>query len=117
MDAGSLSDGSYTFSIASRFVRDLTGNALDGNLDGRPLDDRTTAFHRLFGDGDGDGDVDNTDFVAFRLAFGNGPSIFDADGDGDTDNADFVAFRGRFGTTLPLGVATLKQLLSFALPA
>ena len=60
-----------------------------------------TNIFRLYGDADGDGDVDNTDFVAFRTAFGNGPSIFDADGDGDTDNADFVAFRSRFGTTLP----------------
>ena len=86
------------------FALDLhgtTGLALDGNGNGLPGDDYTANFHRLYGDADGDADVDITDFVAFRAAFGNGPSIFDNDNDGDTDNADFVAFRGRFGTTLP----------------
>ena len=60
----------------------------------------TNKLFRLFGDADGDGDVDNGDFIAFRTAFGNGPSIFDADGDGDTDNADFGTFRMRFGASI-----------------
>ena len=63
--------------------------------------DQLVNFHRLFGDADGDRDVDISDFTAFRLAFGNGASIFDADGDGDTDVADFTAFRTRFGSMLP----------------
>ena len=84
-----------------------SGAALDGDGNGTAGDNYVlvssgaTGVFRLFGDADGDGDVDNSDFTAFRTAFGTGPSIFDSDGDGDTDNADFTAFRSRFGTTLP----------------
>lgn len=93
LQGGSLVDGNYFVKITGNLVLDTQGRSMAA--------DQTVNFHRLFGDADGDRDVDNADFSAFRLVFGNGPSIFDADGDGDTDNADFTTFRTSFGTTLP----------------
>jgi len=97
--AKSLIDGKYTLTLNANQIKSAaTGQFLDGNGDFTTGDNQSLNFHRLFGDSDGDTDVDNSDFVAFRSAFGAGPSpVFDSDGDGDVDNADFVAFRARFG--------------------
>ena len=110
VDFKSVSNGRYILMIDANTVSGIDGK-LDGNGDGASGDNyilasstapnAPTNIWRLFGDSDGDNDVDVTDFSRFRLAFGNGPSIFDLDGDDDTDVSDFVAFRSRFGTALP----------------
>jgi hypothetical protein len=49
---------------------------------------------------DGSGTVNQTDFIAFRNAFNNGPSAaFDYDGDGQVNQNDFIQFRNRFNLT------------------
>jgi len=52
------------------------------------------------GDSNGDGLVSATDFNAFRLAYGTGPSIFGFNSDGQTNAADFMAFFDRYGVIL-----------------
>jgi len=103
VDFGSLADGRYTLSVSAALVLDPSLQPLDGNGDGTAGDNYTfvgsptNGLFRLFGDADGNGIVDQTDFIAFRLAFNNGPSnIFDFNGDGHTDQVDIIQFRNRF---------------------
>ncbi|MCG8653270.1 MAG: Ig-like domain-containing protein [Pirellulales bacterium] len=104
--SGSLLDGNYTLITRSDRIRDLSGNALDGNRDGVSGGNAVDEFYRLFGDADGDRDVDLFDFAAFRASFlrTSGDPMwnraFDFDGDDDVDLFDFAAFRSRFRTQL-----------------
>lgn len=90
---GSLADGAYTLSVLGDQLRDNFGRYVDGDGNGVPRGDFVTNFNRLYGDSNGDTHVDIVDFVAFRGALGNGPSIFDNDGDGNTDLLDLLDFR------------------------
>jgi hypothetical protein len=97
----SLADGRYLLTIVANHV-DSSNGTLDGNgnmiSDGSPTDNKTAAFHRLFGDANGDGAVTAVDFNAFRLAYGQpGASIFDFNGDNNVSAADFNEFRLRYG--------------------
>jgi hypothetical protein len=100
---GSLADGSYTLAIHADWVRDASGQELDGDGDGIAGGDRTEAFFRLFGDSDGDRDVDRLDRDLFRSALGKSIGdagylwFFDFDGDGDVDGLDNGEFNRRFG--------------------
>jgi hypothetical protein len=92
---GSLSDGIFTVTIHAANVTDASNNTLAGG-------DKTTTFHRLFGDINGSKNVNNTDFGNFRNAFntttGNAAYVnaFDSNNDGVINNADFGQFRNRF---------------------
>lgn len=100
----SLQDGSYKLTIFADKVSG-TGGTLDGDGDGisegNPIDNKSLALHRLFGDADGNGSVTAADFNAFRLVYGTtGPSIFDFNGDNSVSATDFNQFRTRYGVTL-----------------
>ena len=97
----SLADGRYLLTIIADNIS-TTAGTLDGNgnmmSEGSPADNKTMAFHRLFGDADGNGAVNATDFAQFRTVFGlGGPSIFDFNNDNMTNATDFAQFRARFG--------------------
>jgi hypothetical protein len=98
----SLQDGKYRLTINANKVQGA-GGFLDGNknmiYDGVPTDNVVENFHRLFGDNNGDGQVTAIDFNAFRLAYNDGPSIFDFNADGNTTAIDFNEFRLRYGLT------------------
>jgi hypothetical protein len=100
--AGSLPDGQYLLTIFADKVMGSSGT-LDGNgngiAEGSPTDNRTSAFHRLFGDGNGDGNVISSDFAQFRSVFGVAGPTFDFDGNGVVNSNDFAEFRKRFGLT------------------
>jgi len=99
--AGSLADGKYLLTISADNVTGSGGSKFDGNgngiAEGSPTDNRTSAFHRLFGDGTGDGNVNSTDFALFRTVFGVAGPNFDFDGSGVVNSNDFAEFRKRFG--------------------
>lgn len=103
---GSLADGNYTLTIHGDRILDRGGRAVDGDLNGTPGGDHTTAFYRLFGDSDGDRDVDDEDSAAFASTFGLSAGdrgflpYFDYDGDGRIDPQDRNQFRRRLGTVL-----------------
>lgn len=104
LDPGSsLPDGKYLFTIVADKIAGV-GGTLDGDGDavaeGSPTDNKTLAFHRLFGDADGNGAVNSSDFATFRSFFGLGASIFDFNNDNQTNSNDFAEFRKRFGITL-----------------
>jgi subtilisin-like proprotein convertase family protein len=98
--AHTLADGNYLLTIPAPAVRNLAGMSLDGDGDGVAGGNFVTTFHRLFGDANGDRTITAMDFHQFRLALGQGPSIFDFDNDGLTSAADFNAFRWRYGVFL-----------------
>ncbi len=79
---GALPDDKYTLELSS-------------SLCGVPF----TYNQKLhFGDVNGDGYTDNTDFVAFRAAYGtSGHPAFDFNWNTKIDDKDFAAFRARFG--------------------
>src|SRR6185369_915995 len=89
----SLIDGRYSLNVKGNLTLDTSGAGM--------ASDFALNFHRLFGDSDGNATVDQTDFIAFRNAFNNGPSIvFDYDGDGQVNQTDFIQFRNRFNLTV-----------------
>ncbi|HTK75287.1 MAG TPA: glycoside hydrolase family 76 protein [Gemmataceae bacterium] len=104
--AGSLADGRYTLRVVGSQVTDSLGTTLDGDGDGQPGGDSTTALYRLYGDANGDRRVDNADFFLLKQTFlrSTGDPLFlsalDSDGSGTVDNADFFQFKTRFGTAI-----------------
>ncbi|MBX7104565.1 MAG: hypothetical protein K1X57_10825 [Gemmataceae bacterium] len=99
LDAGSLPDGNYTWTIVGSQIAGLSG-PIDADGDGLPAGDRIVLLHRLFGDVDGDRTVTNVDFLAFRLSLLSNNPAFDADGDGQVNATDFLQFRLRFLQTI-----------------
>lgn len=103
--ANSLQDGQYKLTVIATQVMGV-GGTLDGDGDmvseGSPIDDKTAAFHRLFGDGNGDGNVNSDDFALFRGFFGVAGPAFDFDGNGTVNSDDFAEFRKRFGLSMYL---------------
>lgn len=109
VDNFSLADGRYTLTVLAALVN-AGGVPLDGNGDGiggdnfvfaaAPAPNPPNNIFRLFGDSDGNGTVNAVDFNAFRLAYSQGPSIFDFDADNQTTAADFNQFRLRYGVTV-----------------
>jgi hypothetical protein len=59
---------------------------LDGDANNLAGGDHGFAFHRLSGDADGNGTVDQTDYMAFMAAYGNG--------------SDYIQFRARFNIVI-----------------
>ncbi len=106
INGGSLADGSYTLTIRADWIRDASGQKLDGDGDGIAGGDRTEVLFRLFGDSDGDRDVDWQDFGLFLSTFGrragdaNYLAYFDVNGDDRVGVVDLVAFARRLGTHL-----------------
>jgi hypothetical protein len=103
----SLANGKYTLIIDPNQIQNQ-GGSIDGTFDsvagGNYVLVGSTAppgLFRYYGDSNGDGVVNSVDFVAFRTAFGTGPSIFDFNNDGQTNSTDFVEFRRVFGTSVP----------------
>jgi hypothetical protein len=104
IDPGSsLADGKYLLTVLADKVSG-SGGTLDGDGDsvaeGGPADNKTIAFHRLFGDADGNATVNSTDFATFRTFFGLGSSVFDFNNDSQTNSNDFAEFRKRFGLAI-----------------
>ncbi len=99
--AGSLADGSYQLLIHGAKLRNASGTQLDGNRDGKPGGDASTAFFRKYGDADGDGDVDAADAELFAGAWGRRRGkpgylwYFDFDGDGIIGKSDAARFQLR----------------------
>jgi hypothetical protein len=104
--AGSLDDGNYTLTVSSDKVRDSSGNALDGDVNGVAGGDYTLSLHRFYGDVTGDRFVNGADFALFRTAFGTGlgdpnyNAAFDLNGDGFVNGLDFAVFRNNFGKSI-----------------
>jgi hypothetical protein len=104
---GSLADGRYTLTVLSSQIGDPFGQALDGDGDGTPGGDGTTAFHRLFGDATGDARVDVADLGLFAGTYLKASpdsgylAYFDFNNDGRVDVADLGQFAGRYLVTLP----------------
>lgn len=103
---GSLDDGNYRLTVLDSRLRDIAGNALDGDQDGTPGGIAIDQFFRLYGDSDGDRDVDGQDYGRFGLTFlrASSDAGFDArldfDDDGDVDGQDYGQFGLRFLTSL-----------------
>ncbi|HZL35248.1 MAG TPA: dockerin type I domain-containing protein [Tepidisphaeraceae bacterium] len=93
---GSLKDGIYSLVINSAA---LTGpNSATSLIGGN----KTTTFHRLFGDINGDGTVNLTDYRAFKATYlssaGNPGFVadFDANNDGTINLVDYRAFKNNY---------------------
>jgi hypothetical protein len=109
---GSLVDGNYQLTIDGSKIKNQSGLALDGDLNGTAGgnslfgDQPSDKFFRLYGDIDGSRSVNLADFAAFRSAFGSqaGQSAyrhaFDFDDGGAINLTDFAAFRTRFGSSI-----------------
>jgi hypothetical protein len=102
----SLADGDYTLTTRGDRIHDSSGQALDGDGDGRAGGNRLDSFFRLYGDSDGDRDVDRDDLGRFLAAFGalqGSPryvDYLDYNGDERIWLADLEAFLDRLGSQL-----------------
>lgn len=96
---GSLADGAYTLTLVASQIN-TEGVLFDGNNDGTGGDNYVMNFHRLFGDVNGDRTVSNSDFNAFRNAFGGTEMAFDFNNDGAVAGSDFNAFKENFGASV-----------------
>jgi hypothetical protein len=102
---GHVPDGNYRLSVLANAVKDMAGNALDGNSDGTGGDDFVFSFYQLGGDANRDRTVDFNDLVVLAQNY-NAPAgkIWqdgDFNGDGAVDFNDLVILAQNYNTTLP----------------
>jgi hypothetical protein len=103
---GILPDGNYTAVIDAAGVRDLAGNALDGDGNGAAGDNFTLSFFVLAGDANRSRAVNLDDFTILASSFGQTGRVFtqgnfNYSSDGAVNLDDFTILASQFGQSLP----------------
>jgi hypothetical protein len=118
--SGHLPDGDYVMTLAAGDVKDLAGNALDGNSDGTGGDDFTFKFYQLGGDATRDRKVDFNDLVRLAQNYNTTGKVWpdgDFNGDGAVDFSDLVILAQNYNTALPAaGAGGLEAIAAAPMP-
>jgi hypothetical protein len=99
IEGGSLPDGRYTLMIHGKHIRNVLGQALEG--DGTSRDEARVEFFRRFGDHNGDDAVDRRDLKHFLRSLGSRAgqrayrAHFDFNGDGRIEMAELFVALGK----------------------